>query len=347
MSCHTIPACAAPQPTVIVAPPYPTDSDSAVGTVTGGSVSGLNTNAFRYPVTTMSVTMPAVAGLAQVSSLGASQWAVPGLLIWVPSFSGYISVTGTSGDLITFRNLTAPAGSIVSAGTVLVVGPPPQATEEGEVSTVTALDSISGEFSGLPVKMDYTLGQGMHGGSNGWKRLALNPFRYMPSTPELLVVKRDAVNSASGTNTYAAHLAAPIWGGVGVPAPATITFPSFPELDAGLTVRALVEVEWVMACQVEGTLCVEITINGVTKRVVQFCAALAASSTAAGGVGGALDTNIRHEGPSGTYQVIIPVPAGNTAVNVDTYVRKNELTSGALDANTHYVFTHRVLGYYF
>lgn len=272
---------------------------------------------------------------------GATAWANPGLLIWVAAFGGYITITGVIGNLITFRNLTVPAGSVVIAGTQLIAGPPPQETAEAEASTVTVMSSVNGAFNGLPVNMVPVPGEMLHGGATGWMRFAASPFRHVPSHPVLLDMKRDVLASTAGA-TSATRFAGPVWGGTGTPAPSTVTFPNVPTGSgfAGLQIRALVQCDWEMACLAAGSLCVEVTINGVTNRIVQYCSTI--SATLSG-----LAANIRHEGPSGIFQTVIPVPADNSPVNVTTYVRKNELTTGALDANTHYKFTYRIIGYYF
>jgi hypothetical protein len=329
MNCQT--TC---PPSFNIAPPEPSACNSAAGTVEN---SGNAVQSLRYPTTSMGFTVPAVNGLTQFSVAGASGWAQPGLLIWLPSHGGYLSIVGNSGDLVTARNLTVPVGSIISTGTPLVPTAPPQATPEGQVSTVTAVSSLAGNFQGLPVQMNPVLGAVLIGTGAVWSRLNASILLPTPTLPTLVDVKRDVLASTFGT-TATARWANPVWGGAAnSPAPATVTFPQFPTVPAGLQLRALVQCDWKIACLVAGTLCVEVTINGITSKVVQYCSQVNQGL-------GTLPANIRHEGPSGHFNLIIPVPSDNAAVNVSTYVRKNELTSG--DANTHYIFNYKVLGYY-
>jgi hypothetical protein len=286
----------------------------------------------------MGFVIPPISGLAQVAIAGASGWASPGLLVWLPSHGGYLSVTGNSGDLVTLRNLTVQPGSIIATGTPIIPAAPPQSTADGEVSTVTALSNITGTFDGLPVVMQPALGALLIGNGSTWNRLAASPMIRLSTQPTLVTVKRDVIASTAGT-TVLNRWDGPVWGGSGSsPAPATTTFPQFPTVPAGLPLTALVQCDWKFACRVAGALCVEITINGVTSKVVGYCSAVANDTLSV------LEGNIRHEGPGGQFQILIPVPSDNAAVNVSTFVRKNELSSG--DARTHYIFNYKVLGYY-
>jgi len=310
------------------------EPDSAQGIVAGQSQVAAS---FKFPLTTTTFVVPAIGALAQVSVVGAAGWAQPGLLVWMPSHGGYLSVTGSSGDLITLRNLTILAGSVIQVGTPVIPAAPPQSVAEGQVSTVTAASSIKGVFEGLPVEITPALGTLLIGNGSVWTRLVASPFIPLSTQPTLVTVKRDVLASTTGT-TSAARWAAPVWGGsASSPAPATTTFPSFPTVPAGIQLRALVQCNWKVACLVSGTLCIEVTINGVTSKIVNYMqAADEALAT--------LPANIRHQGPEGQFQIMIPVPSDNAAVNVSTYVRKYELVSG--DANTHYILDYKVLGYF-
>jgi hypothetical protein len=246
-------------------------------------------------------------------------------------------VTGNSGDLVTLRNLTVQAGSVIAPGTPIIPAAPPQSTSEGEVSAVTALSNLTGTFEGLPVAIQPTLGAMLIGNGSTWNRLAASPMIRLSTQPTLVTVKRDVIASTAGS-TAASRWAGPVWGGSGgAPAPLTTTFPQFPTVPAGLPLTALVQCDWKFACLVAGTMSFEITINGVVSRIAGYCSAVAQALST-------LEANIRNEGPGGQFQILIPVPSNNAAVNVSTYVRKNELTSG--DANTHYIFNYKVLGYF-
>ena len=113
-------------------------SSGAASAVTGGAVAGAaGALVSIYPVLKQAAEVPAVGGIFQIYSTGASQWAVAGMQIWFPPF-GYGEITGVTGDLIAVKNLSLPPGMVLQAGSTMVATPPPipVVTPELEIPTL-------------------------------------------------------------------------------------------------------------------------------------------------------------------------------------------------------------------
>jgi len=317
--------------------------NTACGAILGGSPSSSPASGFSYPKIGTAVTMPAVDSTVQTTVTGASNWAVPGLVVWIPGHNGYATITGVSGDLITLKNITVEVGTVLAVGTVLVIGPPAIQATDDEIGTSAILSSINGVFDGVPKSLSFTLGKMLHGGATGWQAITASPFIPTPTKPELLVVKRDVLTTPAGvTVTNAAQKwAAPTLGAPATSAfaPATVTFPQFPTVPAGSQIVAEVECTWKFAALSASTLTIETTINGVTNITQAYCPAIA-------DVLAVLPAAIRHKGAAGTFRIRIPVPDDNAPVNVSIYANKSDLTAPSV-SNSHFIMTYRVLGYYF
>lgn len=80
-----------------------------------------------YPTLNSQVTFPNAKGSGQFRAACASSWAIPGMQLWFPPV-GLVKVIGVSGELVTFENLTIPAGTTMDSGSPIVPsGPAPAA----------------------------------------------------------------------------------------------------------------------------------------------------------------------------------------------------------------------------
>ncbi len=112
-------------------------SSGAASAVTGGAVAGApGALVSIYPVLKQAAEVPAVGGIFQIYSTGASQWAVAGMQIWFPPF-GYGEITGVTGDLIAVKNLSLPPGMVLQAGSTMVATPPPVPVPVAEITVPT------------------------------------------------------------------------------------------------------------------------------------------------------------------------------------------------------------------
>lgn len=347
MSC--LPAHSCPQPPlVVIAPPAPVEDDTATGSVTGGTPS-VSTTGFVYPVLAAGITIPAISSLVQATVTRASEWAAPGLLVWLPSHGGYLSVTGVSGNIVTMRNLSIAAGTVIEAGTQLIPTAPPQSDVAEDAQPVSEVNFLRGLSSELPVNLGGELGDTLWRGSNTWKRLQANPFRVLSSPPDLLTIKRDVTTFTPGSNTAALK-----WTPTGAnvstinaAAPTgTLTFPSYPEVEASQAVRALVQVNWESAQRTTSRIVrLKVTINGIVWQVQEYNSAVADPSS---NFSAAIAERIAGCKAAGQDVFIIPVPAANAAANVSFEYNKAITTAPTSSdhANSHYIITFKVLGYY-
>lgn len=320
----------------------PCQSDEASGIVASGSQSPTSTG-FEFPSVLTAFDVPAIGSNGQLYSSGASKWAAPGLTLWLPTHSGYLAVVGVNGDLITFKNSTIPQGTTINQGTPLIPAAPANSTNS-DPQNVTELDAFSGLNEGSPVLMGGTVGDILWHGASKWKRVSNSPlFRFLSGMPTLLDVKRDVVASSHSTDKWANPVVSSI---TGLSPSGTITFPQFPTLEAGQTIRALVQVNWKFAVKTSAdTLRVKVTINGVEWQAVAYCAGVAGAATSANAANFSAEMN--NKGPQGSAWISIPVPADNSPVNVSVEARKAGVTTSPLDANSHYVVNMKIVGYWY
>lgn len=153
-----------------VAYPCHGEQATASGVVLGASPGGTPGSSAcpGYPTLSGDVTFPAINALGQLRASCASAWAVPGLAVWVPPF-GTVKVTGVSGDLVTFENLSIPPGSTVGSGAVIVPSGP-AATAESDLESVTQFDSLLGLVDGVQKRIEGSPGQVLRWGAAGWQK---------------------------------------------------------------------------------------------------------------------------------------------------------------------------------
>jgi len=97
-----------------------------------------------YPILSAQITIPTVGLQSQLRSPNASQWALPGLAVWIPPF-GNIEVLGVTGDLVTYKNLSIPSGTTIGEGAILVpFGPSPGVQGVAGAAVQTLFDTMNG-----------------------------------------------------------------------------------------------------------------------------------------------------------------------------------------------------------
>jgi hypothetical protein len=306
---------------------------------TPGTVSG-----FVYPTVSAAFDAPAVGSVGQLYSTGAAGWAQPGALIWIGAYGAYLAIIGVNGDLVTYRNTNLTPGTTVAAGTALVPDAP--VASSGSATSVTEMDFIAGTKDGANVLLggdvnDLLIRKSVSG-NNRWVRENMALLRLLSGQPTALEVKRDAVASTHATNKWANPVSSAITGAVPT---GTISFPSFPALTPGQSIRALVQVKYKFAVKTASSFRLKVTINGVEWQAVENCAAVSDAATAANAAN--FTSAVNNKGPEGSAIMIIPLPADNAAVNVSVDARRALTTTSPLDADSHYVATFKVLGYFY
>ncbi len=318
------------------------ETQDAAGSMGGSSPAPATSTGFTFPAVTQAFTMPAVNAIGQFYSTGASQWAAPNLTLWLPAFNGYVSVTGVSNDLITFKNLTMAQGTTVIAGTPLIPSAPVSST--AAPSKVSLLDAILGTVNGISSTVQGSQGQILRRGASQWELVNGPQLQLINSQPIALTIKRDVVNSTSTSTATNGKWLAPVLSAINQTAPTgTMIFPSFPTLEAGQSIVAYVRVKWKMGVLTSDSLRITVTINGVTWQVVQFAETIADSAALANTA--AFTSAMNNKCVEGSDFLLIPIPVDNAPVNVSVDVRKAANTAAPLDANSHYVVDFHVMGY--
>lgn len=157
-------------------------------------------------VTSASFVMPAIGSPGSFESLCAYLWAIPGNeIIFQPL--GRIQITGVSGNVVTFVNVTVPAGFNILAGTrIFQTGPLPGST----YTPAAQLSTISGFTSGNPTTLaggDFQLLRAITSGGNiFWQPVNGQIFTQL-AAPFLLIDGAESTNPittgvATVTPTY-------------------------------------------------------------------------------------------------------------------------------------------------
>lgn len=337
-----------PGSTVIQTPSCDADcgcqSEQGAGLVASQQVAASASAGFQYPVTAANFDAPSINTIGQLVSSGASKWAQPGGLIWLSAYGAYLQVVGVSGDIVSFKNVSLTPGTTVLNGTVLTPDAPAN-TSGSNPENVTRLQYIMGTLNGANVLIGGNVGDVLvrkadTSGEVYWERENLALTRWLSGQPTLLEIKRDVVASTHATNRWAN----PVVSTINQSAPTgNISFPSFPTLSTGQTIKALVQVKWKFAVKAASAFRLKVTINGVEWQNVAYCPAVTAAATAAASA--TFNAELNNKGPEGIAQFIIPVPSDNTQVNVVIDARRASDTTAPLDDDAHYIATFKVLAY--
>lgn len=149
-----------PQGSTIVQAPcaencLPPSSSAASNVQPGGSESSCQS--FRNPCVTQNFVVSAIGKQGQFFAECAASWAMAGLRLYFGNL-GYLEVTGFSGNVVSYRNLTIEAGTSILEGTCFHHDGPPIAIvgeDEGDegFETSATLDAIYGEEGNVQKKI--------------------------------------------------------------------------------------------------------------------------------------------------------------------------------------------------
>lgn len=133
--------------------PPPAGSSGGSGTSTNGSgTGGTGTttcpDGTSLPVVASVFTLPAIGAVGSFTSTCASNWAVPGFSLQLNPF-GIISITGVSGDLISYRNITIVPGTSISPGQRLFQFIPAEETAGVDGAQLEKIQGITGGVATL------------------------------------------------------------------------------------------------------------------------------------------------------------------------------------------------------
>jgi hypothetical protein len=306
------------------------DGSGAVGGATPSPASPL-TSGFAYPKTSGDFDSPPLQATGQFYSSGGSGWAVPGLIVWVAPF-GNVSITGASGDLVTYKNLTIPQGTTIRAGTFLVPDLPRDAADDPAESSV--LDFISGFVGGVPKQMTAPTGSVMRHGQTQWQGQAAHVF--FPKSDRTLLLEaynRVTLNATTGSGSWTSPTT-PVGGN-----PASFTFPALPA-DFDLTRYALLEVEMGLTpYHDQSPFLLSVTINNIAMKMKGHSRGVLVGSTNGGLTWIEPRRQVRVE------HMLVPVPDNGLVAVAYEAKRYTTLTTGNTDYLDWYVKVN-LLGYY-
>lgn len=206
-------------------PPVGSGSSASSGSSTsGGSTTGTDCPlGTTLPVVAAQFTAPAIGAVGQLQSTCASNWAITGNALRLAPF-GNILITGVSGNIISYENLTVPVGASIAAGQPLFQFIP-ASTTQGVVGT--ALEQIQGIFGGVTTLMggtSFQIPRWQQVGSNTYLQNQSGYQLYYPlATPTLIVDQSDAnlTNPIAGSPTTNVT---PIYALPGLPSPLPAAF---------------------------------------------------------------------------------------------------------------------------
>lgn len=190
------------------------------GSTTPGTACPLGTT---LPVVSAQFTAPAIGAVGQLQSICASNWAIPGNALRLAPF-GNILITGVSGDIISFENLTVPVGASIAPGQPLFQFIP-ASTTTGVPGA--ALESVQGIFGGVTTLMSgspFQLLRWQQVGSNTYLQNQSGYQLYYPlATPTLIVDQTDATLTNPIAPSPTTNVT-PIYDLPGLPAPLPPSF---------------------------------------------------------------------------------------------------------------------------
>lgn len=182
-------------------------SEQSVGSASNpGSQSSSLITTFSYPTVKTTFTAPAVNANGSFFSANASQWAVVGAYVWI-SPVGHVRITGISGELVSFQNLSIPASTSVSAESRIIISAPPvpQSLQSGEtVEEDTGLDFVRGLTSNVAKYLGGANGSILRRIGNKWQasplltlQLLATPVDLTP--PNFQGISTDGSSTITGT----------------------------------------------------------------------------------------------------------------------------------------------------
>lgn len=223
---------------------YPCNAEQqtaqGVAVSSGGSSAAPASACQEYPKLSTDITLPAVGGVGQFRAPCASSWAIPGLTLWFPPF-GNVKVTGVSGELVTYQNLTIPAGTTLGAGSPVVTAGP-AVEDTGDYETVTQLDAVLGLVDGVMKQISGSAGDVLRFCSGKWVKHAMQ-LSFKP-------VNESKVYMGAGSSwTHTGHMAAA----------ETFNLPSKPAAFCSGQVWLVAE----LGCNADATARANLSVDGV------------------------------------------------------------------------------------
>lgn len=181
-----------PQGSTIVQAPCaencaPPSSSALSGIQPGGSTSSCRE--LRNPCVDQNFVVAALEKQGQFFAECAASWAMPGLRLFFGGL-GYLEVTGVSGNVVSYRNLTIEPGTEILAGTCFHHDGPPVVTaseEDGGAfeESASTLDAIYGEDGNVRKKIVPVNGMMLFACGGKWQRRQAGLMFY-PATRTLL-----------------------------------------------------------------------------------------------------------------------------------------------------------------
>lgn len=205
-------------------PPRGSTTSSGSSSDSGGTGTGTTCPlGTTLPVVAAQFTVPAVGAVGQFQSLCASNWAIVGNALRIAPF-GNLLITGVSGDIISYENMTVPVNTSIAPGQTLFQFIP-ASTTAGVPGT--ALEQVQGIFGGVT-----TLLSGAAFQIPRWTQVGGNTYLqnqngyqlwYPLATPTLIVDQTDAglTNPIAGSPTTNVT---PIYNLPGLPSPLPASF---------------------------------------------------------------------------------------------------------------------------
>jgi len=166
------------------------------------ATNGILTN----PCVQQTFVVSAINKPGQFFATAASQWAVPGAFAYFDGF-GHLQITGVSGNVVSYINITVEPGTQILAGKGFGVAmPPPNVAtdDEGEVVTIdtaSTLDAIYGEEGNQQRRILPVDGQILFGCGGKWNRRAAGLMFY-PTARTLLTSFTGNIGAKSGTLNF-------------------------------------------------------------------------------------------------------------------------------------------------
>ena len=152
---------------------YPCGGEAvqSTGSVAGGEATSSSNaaSAFAYPMVKSDFNMVGVDASGSFLSQNALLWAIVGASVWIAPL-GYVTITGVSGEVVSFKNVNVPGGTLIRAGSNLLISPP--SINSGSVGEVNALNVINGSLNGDPGTLRGQEGQMLKVVSGRWQASA-------------------------------------------------------------------------------------------------------------------------------------------------------------------------------
>lgn len=259
---------------------YPCGGDAvdSTGTVNGASAVTSAASLAAYPTVKTNFNAPSLTGSGGFYSANAVQWAIPGANAWIAPM-GWVAITGVSGELVSFTNISLPVGATVNAGSIIMATPPAlPASGNALPANASSLSFLDGYENGNPRKLPAgSSGQVLKSFNDRWQ--ASSGLMYVPLESEPDVTPAGINSITAATHSFTGSLSLP-----------NLPSPLPPSFGVCLSIRLLqgsttateeirVEGQLLASSRLAGQLAINTTIARVTSSTPQLILTKAASST--------------------------------------------------------------------